>query len=228
MRGLPGSRFAMWLPLLSSNRLLCIATAADLTGFIDGTANPEPLRSAGCGARSRPVSLAKVEVTFSRCAGYIDLDALHGLMTAEQEQVIGRTKRDSVELAADWMPSNAHIARTQVLVDDEELHIFRRSVPYGNMGEHGLYFVAFSAERAPLRPYAGTHVRHGWGRIIRPPDRFFAAGERGLLLCTIAYDPARAGTRRVTLASSPWSPLRTFPILINALIVLYSMSLFHK
>ena len=24
--------------------------------------------------------------------------------------------------------------------------IFRRSVPYGNVGEHGLYFVAFSAD----------------------------------------------------------------------------------
>ena len=46
------------------------------------------------------------------------------------------------------MPPNAHIARTQVTVDDEELQIFRRSVPYGKMGEYGLYFVAFSAEQS--------------------------------------------------------------------------------
>jgi putative iron-dependent peroxidase len=30
----------------------------------------------------------------------------------------------------------------------EELEIFRRSVPYGTTEEHGLYFVAFSAERS--------------------------------------------------------------------------------
>jgi porphyrinogen peroxidase len=44
--------------------------------------------------------------------------------------------------------SSAHIARVQV--DDalgHELEIFRRSVPYGTVAEHGLYFIAFSAER---------------------------------------------------------------------------------
>ncbi|MEA2245716.1 MAG: porphyrinogen peroxidase [Solirubrobacteraceae bacterium] len=33
-------------------------------------------------------------------------------------------------------------------VAGKELEIFRRSVPYGTAVEHGLYFVAFSAERA--------------------------------------------------------------------------------
>ena len=33
-------------------------------------------------------------------------------------------------------------------VEGEELEIFRRSVPYGTAEEHGLYFLAFSAERA--------------------------------------------------------------------------------
>ena len=33
-------------------------------------------------------------------------------------------------------------------VDGKELEIFRRSVPFGTAEEHGLYFVAFSAERS--------------------------------------------------------------------------------
>src|SRR5262249_6998059 len=41
-----------------------------------------------------------------------------------------------------------HIARVEI--EDEagnELRIYRRSVPYGTVGEHGLYFVAFSSDR---------------------------------------------------------------------------------
>ena len=32
--------------------------------------------------------------------------------------------------------------------DGKELEIFRRCVPFGTAGEHGLYFVAFSAQRS--------------------------------------------------------------------------------
>jgi putative iron-dependent peroxidase len=42
----------------------------------------------------------------------------------------------------------AHIARVEI--HDEagaEMPIFRRSVPYGTVHEHGLQFVAFSADR---------------------------------------------------------------------------------
>jgi putative iron-dependent peroxidase len=43
-------------------------------------------------------------------------------------------------------PSTAHIARVVIEENGEELEIYRRSVPYGRVGELGLYFVAFSAE----------------------------------------------------------------------------------
>jgi hypothetical protein len=39
------------------------------------------------------------------------------------------------------------LARVQIEDGGEELQIFRRSVPYGTVKEHGLYFVAFSADR---------------------------------------------------------------------------------
>ena len=44
-------------------------------------------------------------------------------------------------------PETAHIAR--VVIEDgngEEIEIYRRSVPYGTATEHGLFFVAFSAD----------------------------------------------------------------------------------
>ena len=61
--------------------------------------------------------------------------------------VIGRTKPDSVELDDLVKPPTAHITRVVMEdADGEEIEIYRRSVPYGTGREHGLYFVAFSAD----------------------------------------------------------------------------------
>lgn len=118
----------------------------DLTGFIDGTANPEPLDAPNIalippgepgGGGSHVLAMRWVH----------DLDSFHAQPVSEQEQVFGRTKLNSEELAADQMPANAHIARVQVMDGGSELEIFRRSVPYGTVAEHGLYFIAFSADR---------------------------------------------------------------------------------
>jgi putative iron-dependent peroxidase len=67
------------------------------------------------------------------------------LSVAEQEQVIGRTKPDSVEL--DDKPNTSHVAST----DQERFgDIFRRNMPYGTVTEHGTMFVGFASERRPL------------------------------------------------------------------------------
>src|SRR6185312_12624823 len=74
--------------------------------------------------------------------------AFEQLPTREQERVIGRSKPSSVEMTGDALPPDAHIARVQITDQaGEELPIYRRSVPYGTVAEHGLYFVAFSADR---------------------------------------------------------------------------------
>ena len=75
-----------------------------------------------------------------------DLDAFHRLSERDQDAVFGRTKRDSIELSETEKPPTAHIARVEVTIDGMELEIFRRSVPFGTVEEHGLYFVAFSAD----------------------------------------------------------------------------------
>jgi putative iron-dependent peroxidase len=143
---------AAWLAVLDVATLAAEQPAfvyrdsRDLTGFIDGTANPEPLDAPG-------VALIPPGLP-GECGSHVlamrwvhDLDAFHALVTSEQERVVGRTKRDSIEFPADQMPPTAHIARTQVSAGEKELQIYRRSVPYGTVGEHGLYFVAFSADR---------------------------------------------------------------------------------
>jgi putative iron-dependent peroxidase len=120
----------------------------DLTGFIDGTANPMLLEAPaaalvpddqrGAGG-SHVIAIRWVH----------DLVAFDALPVADQERVFGRTKPDSVEFTGDALPTTAHIARVQI--DDEaggEIPIYRRSVPYGTVAEHGLQFLAFSADRA--------------------------------------------------------------------------------
>lgn len=66
---------------------------------------------------------------------------------ADQQRVFGRTKADSRELEGADKPVDAHISRVEIHDEaGEERPIFRRSTPYGRVGESGLYFLAFSAD----------------------------------------------------------------------------------
>jgi porphyrinogen peroxidase len=119
----------------------------DITGFIDGTANPQVRRAAEVALV--PPDRAGAGGSHVLTMRWVhDLVGFNRLPVEEQQRVIGRTKDDSVELPAAQKPPTAHIARVETSVDGEELEIFRRSVPYGTAKEHGLYFVAFSAERS--------------------------------------------------------------------------------
>jgi putative iron-dependent peroxidase len=116
----------------------------DLTGFIDGTENP---------GVEEAFSVAVVEDGPGAGGSFVmtqrwrhDLAAFHALSQEEQEGVIGRTKGSSVELDDDVKPATAHISRVVIEEDGEELEIYRRSVPYGTVTEHGLFFLAFSAD----------------------------------------------------------------------------------
>lgn len=119
----------------------------DLTGFIDGTENPPPTEAFDVAlvADGRP-GAAGAHVIAQRWVH--DLRAFESLDVEAQEHVIGRTKPDSVALPREVRPVDAHIVRAELLDDaGAERKIYRRSVPYGNVGERGLYFLAFSAER---------------------------------------------------------------------------------
>jgi putative iron-dependent peroxidase len=118
----------------------------DITGFVDGTANP-PVRRAAEVALVPPGRPGEGGSHVIAMRWVHDLASFERLPVAEQQRVFGRTKADSVELSAAEKPPTAHIARVETTVAGKELEIFRRSVPYGTAVEHGLCFVAFSAER---------------------------------------------------------------------------------
>jgi len=131
----------------------------DLTGFIDGSANPSLLEapqvalvSAGLAGAGGSVCLLQRWVH--------DTDAWEALPVDRQEAVMGRTKADSIEMSGDARPVDSHVARTELVVGGEEFKVFRRNTPFGTVSEHGTVFIGFSRERwrlhEMLRRMAGT------------------------------------------------------------------------
>lgn len=117
----------------------------DLTGFIDGSANP-PIRRAA-GAALVPLGQPGEGGSHVLAMKWIhDLDAFSRLPVEEQERVFGRSKPDSVEMPADRKPPDSHIARANIDAGGEEIEIFRRNVPWGTVEQHGVYFLAFSSD----------------------------------------------------------------------------------
>ncbi len=117
----------------------------DLTGFIDGTKNPDLLTAPDVaivpdgkpGAGGTILLLQKWEH---------DATAWEGLSQTKQEQVIGRSKAESIEL--DPLPGDSHVSMT----DQDRLGtVFRRNMPYGTVTEHGTMFVGFCADQGPLQ-----------------------------------------------------------------------------
>jgi putative iron-dependent peroxidase len=116
----------------------------DLTGFIDGTENPSLARAPDVVAIPEDAPGAGGSVLLLQRWAH-DAEAWEALSTQQQEQAMGRTKDDSIELEDG--PDNSHVART----DQEDFgDIFRRNMPYGTVTEHGTMFVGFAREQGPL------------------------------------------------------------------------------
>jgi putative iron-dependent peroxidase len=116
----------------------------DLSGFIDGSENPTLLEA--------PIHALLPEGTAGAAGSVLLIQkwkhkaaAWEALPIAQQEQIMGRTKLDSIEL--EDKPADSHVARTD---QDEFGNIFRRNMPYGRVDDHGTMFVGFSAEQQRL------------------------------------------------------------------------------
>jgi len=116
----------------------------DLTGFIDGSENPSLIEAPEFAVIPDGIPGAGGTILLLQKWSH-DVDAWEALPVARQEQVIGRTKDESVEL--DDKPAESHVARTD---QDEFGKIFRRNMPYGTVTDHGTMFVGFSAQQRPL------------------------------------------------------------------------------
>jgi putative iron-dependent peroxidase len=76
--------------------------------------------------------------------------AFEALSLEVQENVIGRTKQSSIELAEEVSGATSHVSRTTIEVDGVEQHIFRRNSPFGTATQHGTMFIGFSADQHRL------------------------------------------------------------------------------
>ena len=116
----------------------------DLTGFIDGTENPTLIEATDVvlvpdGEPGEGGTILLLQKWAH------DATAWESLEMGTQEQIIGRRKSDSVELAD--KPSDSHVASTD---QDTFGRIFRRNMPYGTVTDHGTMFVGFCRDQHPL------------------------------------------------------------------------------
>jgi putative iron-dependent peroxidase len=109
----------------------------DLSGFEDGTENPK-------GDAAMRAVLAADGGSFVAVQRWIhDLARLESFAADARDAVIGRNRETNAELE-DAAPT-AHIKRAQQEAYDPPAFMVRRSMPYGTVTEHGLYFVAYVA-----------------------------------------------------------------------------------
>lgn len=124
----------------------------DLTGFVDGTENPQ-------GRKRREVALVSDEQDEAFAGGsYLhiqryrhNLNLWNSIEVKAQEDVFGRTKVDNIEYESDAKPLTSHVKRTN-LKDDEgnSIEILRQSMPYGDMKLQGLFFAAYCKSPEPF------------------------------------------------------------------------------
>ena len=113
----------------------------DLTGYEDGTENPQgedALAAAivsGLGKGLDGSSFVAVQQWLH------DLDHFQSLDEAERDHVIGR--RISTNEEIEDAPESAHVKRTAQEDFEPAALVLRRSMPWADAGEQGLVFVAF-------------------------------------------------------------------------------------
>ncbi|MBM3117645.1 Dyp-type peroxidase [Jeongeupia naejangsanensis] len=131
-----------WLEPVENVAAFRRAEGRDLTGFVDGTENPD--------ADERPTVALVADGdwaggSYIHTQRYVHrLDTWQKLPVKQQEAVMGRTKADDEELDDEEKPATAHISRVVIEENGEELAILRHSLPYGTPGgERGLYFASY-------------------------------------------------------------------------------------
>lgn len=116
----------------------------DLTGFVDGTENPQ-------GEHRAAVALVGDDDPVFSGGSYIhlqryehDLEAWNRITVKQQEDILGRTKVDNKEYASADKALFAHTKRTSLKdADGQSVEILRHSMPYGNLTQRGLMFASY-------------------------------------------------------------------------------------
>ncbi len=135
----------------------------DLLGFVDGTANPT-------GLDLPAASLVADEDADFAGGSYVvvqkylhDMQAWTRTPTHLQEEIIGRTKIDNIEIDDDDAPRKSHKSLATIVdAEGNEHDILRDNMPFGRPGqqEFGTYFIGYSrylwvTEKMLQRMYVG-------------------------------------------------------------------------
>ena len=113
----------------------------DLTGYEDGTENPkgDAALEAAIVAHGGPGMVGGSFVAVQR---YVhDLARFEKLDPAARDAIIGRRIADNTEIAD--AVATAHVKRSAQESFEPPAFMLRRSMPFGGVREHGLYFVAY-------------------------------------------------------------------------------------
>lgn len=113
----------------------------DLTGYVDGTENPE-------GDDATDVAIVSSSNSHLTGSSFVavqkwvhNLDHFEGLDPLHRDHIIGRRLSDNEEL--DDAPASAHVKRTAQESFEPEAFVVRRSLPWSNTNGSGLMFVAY-------------------------------------------------------------------------------------
>ena len=111
----------------------------DLSGYEDGTENPkaDAAREAAIVASGHleGSSFAAVQRWVHDLSQFMALDILH------RDHTIGRRFENNEEIPD--APASAHVRRSAQESFDPPAFMLRRSMPWSEQGQHGLYFLAF-------------------------------------------------------------------------------------
>ena len=113
----------------------------DLIDFVDGTEYPQGDLRYNSILVADGVYKGGAFLTIQK---YIDKQAKwDAIGTTEQENVIGRTKMDDIEMDDDKKKPYAHNVKGKLIIDGVEIKMLRQNRPFGYAMEHGTMFVGF-------------------------------------------------------------------------------------
>jgi putative iron-dependent peroxidase len=128
------------------------AGGLDLTGYEDGTENPE-------GDHAVEVAIVKGQGPGLNGSSFVavqkwqhDFAAFDAMSQSQQDATIGRRRSDNEEI--EDAPESAHVKRTAQEGFEPEAFLLRRSMPWVEDLQVGLMFVAFGASFEPFEALA--------------------------------------------------------------------------
>ncbi len=130
------------LRVAEATTLFSYRQGRDLTGYLDGTANPKGDEAwAAALVPDGPLQGG----SFALVQRWLHFrERFAALPQAERDDTVGRRLADNEEM--DDAPASAHIKRTEQEDYDPPAFMLRRSMPWGDARRHGLQFIAFMSD----------------------------------------------------------------------------------